>query len=107
MPPDRDIDAVEAVVVVIEEPLVAQQLELGKKHLRSRQGRSGGRGGGPKRTTAKNKSMLARAGPTEEGLHSLMQLAQGRIAAHRNSSPNVRAGPAQHDSKLICVNLLI
>ena len=46
-------------------------------------------------------------GPTEKGLCSLMQLAQGGIAPHDNTSPDMRAGPAQHDSKLICVNLLI
>ena len=42
VPPDRDIDVVEAVV--IEQPLFGEQLELGKKDLWSRPGRSGGRG---------------------------------------------------------------
>lgn len=48
-----------------------------------------------------------RIGPIEESLHSLMQLTQGEIAAHANASPDMRAGPAQHDAKAICVNLLI
>ena len=53
VPPDRDIDVIEAIV--IEEPRFGMQLELGNKHLCSRSGRSGGRGRGPKGTTAKNK----------------------------------------------------
>jgi hypothetical protein len=48
--------------------------------------------------------MWMRVGPTKEGLHGLMQLAQGGIAAHKNPSPEMRAGPAQNDAKLKCVN---
>ncbi|HZL52203.1 MAG TPA: hypothetical protein VFC37_14775, partial [Terracidiphilus sp.] len=59
------------------------------------------------RTTAKNKSMRMQVGPTKKGLHNLMQVAQSGIAPHDNTSPDMRAGPAQHDSKLIRVNLLI
>jgi len=105
VPPDRDIDVVEAAVV--EEFLFGKQLEFGKRHLSTQPRRSAGRGGATERMTAKNKSMWPRVRPTKESLHSLMQLAQGGIAAHNNSSPDMRAGPAQHNSKQICVNLLI
>lgn len=105
VPPDRDIDVVEAVV--IEEPLFGKQPELGKKRLWSRPGRSGGRGRGPERAAAKNKSVRTRVDPTEKGLYGLMQLAQSGIAPHDNTSPDMRAGPAQDDAKPISANLLI
>ena len=95
VPPDRDIDVVEAAVV--EEFLFGKQLEFGKRHLSTQPRRSAGRGG----------ATISEVRPTKESLHSLMQLAQGGIAAHNNSSPDMRAGPAQHNSKQICVNLLI
>jgi hypothetical protein len=101
-----DVDQV-IEAVVIEEALFGMQLELGKKDLWSQSGRSGGRGRGPKQTTAKNKSMRPRVGPTEKGLYGLMQLAQSGIAPHDNTSPDMRAGQAQHDAKPICANLLI
>jgi hypothetical protein len=50
---------------------------------------------------------MPRVDPTEKGLNDLMQLAQSGIAPHDHSSPDMRAGPAQYDSKLICTNLLI
>jgi hypothetical protein len=36
-----------------------------------------------------------------------MQLAQGEIAPHDNTPPDMWAGPAQNDSELIRVNWLI
>ena len=51
--------------------------------------------------------MRMQVGPTKKGLHNLMQVAQSGIAPHDNTSPDMRAGPAQLDSKLISVNLLI
>ena len=51
--------------------------------------------------------MRTRVGPTEASLYSLMKLAKGGIAPHYNTSPDMRAGPAQHNSKLIRVNLPI
>jgi hypothetical protein len=102
VPPDWSIDIVE--VVVVEEPLLEQQLELGEAYSSSRQSRGRRRGGGTERSAAKDKSMWMRVGPTKEGLHGLMQLVQGGIAAHHHLSPEMRAAPAQEDAKLKRVN---
>ena len=45
--------------------------------------------------------------PAEQGLNSLMQLAQGRIAAYQYASPKVRACAAQNDMELVCAKGLI
>ena len=51
--------------------------------------------------------MWMQFGTAEKGPYNLMQLAQSGIAPSNNMFREVRTGPAQNDSNLILVNLLI
>jgi hypothetical protein len=93
--------------VVIEELLLGLQLQLGETEISGGQCGDCGRGRGAEIAAAKDESMGMGIRPAEQDLKSLMQLAQGRIAAYQNASPKVRAGAAQNDMELICAKGLI
>ena len=89
VPPDGSMGIVKTVV--IEELLLELQLQLSETEISGRQRGDCGCGRGAENAAAKDESMGISIRPAEQGLNSLMQLAQGRIAAYQNASPKVRA----------------